>query len=364
MNNIERGKFLAQCRKSKKLTQEELGYMINYSRNNISKWETGESFPKDPQTITLLADIFEVSIEELMYGEKKNNDNEKLIIDNLISEYKNKYKKYKQAIFKIFLLIIVIFIISILFIYFVFIRGTISIYKISLDVDDFYMQDSVLLLSNDISTLHFNKLNSKDNNEEIKYIKLYYYENNEEKMLFSGENDDYFIEESNGYKEYCLEMLKKKELFLYIKTNNKEYNDIRLNVSRRYINNNIFPRKKDELGISQENIDLKNWSDKLIEDNFITEDNILFSKTLNSNVRIDIQEKNIRLIIVDKNNNNFETLESLTDSNQILYNKVENGKNIVNDIITFSDIKNCDITECTSINDYVAYINYYKKIMT
>lgn len=72
----KRGVFLAECRKNKKMTQEELGLLLNYSRNNISKWERGESFPSNPDTLTKLANILEVTFEELMFGEKRNKNNE------------------------------------------------------------------------------------------------------------------------------------------------------------------------------------------------------------------------------------------------------------------------------------------------
>lgn len=41
MNNEKRGNFLKKLRKSKNLTQQQLGELINYSDKNISKWENG-----------------------------------------------------------------------------------------------------------------------------------------------------------------------------------------------------------------------------------------------------------------------------------------------------------------------------------
>lgn len=100
MKEEQRGNFIAKCRKEKNLSQEKLGEMIGYSRNNISKWERGLSFPSDPNVLDKLSSIFEVSIEELMYGENKTSKNNQKIIDNLVNEYKAKYREtHRKNIF-------------------------------------------------------------------------------------------------------------------------------------------------------------------------------------------------------------------------------------------------------------------------
>ena len=72
MNKDEkRAEFLQTLRKRKGLTQQELAEMVHYSDKNVSKWETGKSFPTNPNVILKLAEIFEVSFGVLMYGEFK-----------------------------------------------------------------------------------------------------------------------------------------------------------------------------------------------------------------------------------------------------------------------------------------------------
>ncbi len=43
MNQILTGKFIAQKRKEKNLTQEQLAEKIGVSNKTVSKWETGVS---------------------------------------------------------------------------------------------------------------------------------------------------------------------------------------------------------------------------------------------------------------------------------------------------------------------------------
>ena len=45
MNQITTGKFIAQKRKEKNLTQEQLAEKIGVSNKTISKWETGKCMP-------------------------------------------------------------------------------------------------------------------------------------------------------------------------------------------------------------------------------------------------------------------------------------------------------------------------------
>lgn len=92
----KRGKFLCELRKRKKLTQQELGELVHYTDKNISKWERGVSFPNNPNVLQDLAEIFDVSIEELMYGEYKTNKNESEIRQNFVSKYTNNYNTYKK----------------------------------------------------------------------------------------------------------------------------------------------------------------------------------------------------------------------------------------------------------------------------
>lgn len=40
----EMGRFIAECRRQKKLTQKQLGERLNVTDRAVSKWETGRSF--------------------------------------------------------------------------------------------------------------------------------------------------------------------------------------------------------------------------------------------------------------------------------------------------------------------------------
>lgn len=66
------GQRLARLRKEKGLTQEEVASRIVISPQAVSKWENGNSEP-DLNTLNQLADIFEVSVDELL-GRETNKE--------------------------------------------------------------------------------------------------------------------------------------------------------------------------------------------------------------------------------------------------------------------------------------------------
>lgn len=63
------GKFICELRKAKGMKQKELADLLNVSDKTISRWERDESAP-DLTLIPVLAEIFDVTIDELILGEK------------------------------------------------------------------------------------------------------------------------------------------------------------------------------------------------------------------------------------------------------------------------------------------------------
>ena len=85
MDQIKIGKFIANCRKQKNLTQMQLSEKIGVTDKAISKWERGIAMP-DSSIMLELCDILGISVNELLSGEKicmENNSqkNEQLLRD-------------------------------------------------------------------------------------------------------------------------------------------------------------------------------------------------------------------------------------------------------------------------------------------
>lgn len=77
------GLFLAELRKEKNLTQDELGAQIGVTNKTISRWETGNYLPP-VEMLQTLGNTFGVSINEILNGERINDGNYKDISEQNI----------------------------------------------------------------------------------------------------------------------------------------------------------------------------------------------------------------------------------------------------------------------------------------
>ncbi|SFA99470.1 DNA-binding transcriptional regulator, XRE-family HTH domain [Acetitomaculum ruminis DSM 5522] len=84
MDQKKIGKFLKELRKEKGITQEEFAEMLNVSGRTVSRWETGTNMP-DISLLVDIAEIFDVSIPEIINGERKSEIMEKEVKETVLS---------------------------------------------------------------------------------------------------------------------------------------------------------------------------------------------------------------------------------------------------------------------------------------
>ena len=65
------GKFIAELRKEKGYTQEQLGDKIGVTNKTISRWETGIYLPP-ADALLALGELFHVSVNEILSGKRLN----------------------------------------------------------------------------------------------------------------------------------------------------------------------------------------------------------------------------------------------------------------------------------------------------
>ncbi len=70
MDQKKIGNFLKTLRRERGLTQEQLAEQLNVSGRTVSRWETGRNMP-DISLLVLIAELFGVSIPEIIDGERK-----------------------------------------------------------------------------------------------------------------------------------------------------------------------------------------------------------------------------------------------------------------------------------------------------
>ena len=116
MDQEKIGKFIAKCRKDKKLTQAQLAEKLGISNRSISKWENGICMP-DLSLFKQLCKELDISINELLSGEKIDEKTyQQKFEENMISSMDLLEQKIKKNILrKVFkIIIILIFIIFLL----------------------------------------------------------------------------------------------------------------------------------------------------------------------------------------------------------------------------------------------------------
>jgi len=88
---------LIELRKSKGLSQDELGQRLGVSRQTISKWELAQSYP-DFQRLVLLSDYFGLSLDALVKDIDVQDVREKNVNEKKLNEIYDEVKVTKSAI--------------------------------------------------------------------------------------------------------------------------------------------------------------------------------------------------------------------------------------------------------------------------
>lgn len=231
MNEDElRGKFLTKLRLEKNLKQSDLAKMLGYSDKSISKWERGKCFPKDTKTLIKLAEILDVSIDDLLHLEYSDVEGKNT------PHLKNKYLNFIFQNRKIFVIIFIIIILLFLgyLVFFVYIpnlhdrkiydKENIKNINENLDVissenksDNYDKDDS----ENELNKADRNRSNIKSNHTKLLdegfiFNDNLYYKNINYNTVF------YFLNENYSFKVYFNSF--NGELFII--TNSIYYNEI------------------------------------------------------------------------------------------------------------------------------------------
>lgn len=102
---------LIELRKKEGLSQEELGYKLNVTRQTVSKWELGQTTPEMDKLIEM-SKIFNISVDELI-NESEIAPNQKTIIeDQPIVEKNTKEKKIKIILIGVLAIVIILILVK------------------------------------------------------------------------------------------------------------------------------------------------------------------------------------------------------------------------------------------------------------
>lgn len=98
MDQIKIGRFIAERRKMKNLTQAQLSEKLNITDRAVSKWENGRSLP-DSSIMLELCEILDITVNDLLSGEVVVMEKyDKNLENNLLEIIKEKEKADKHLL--------------------------------------------------------------------------------------------------------------------------------------------------------------------------------------------------------------------------------------------------------------------------
>ena len=98
MDQIKIGRFIAERRKMKNLTQAQLSEKLNITDRAVSKWENGRSLP-DSSIMLELCEILDITVNDLLSGEVVVMEKyDKNLENNLLEIIKEKKKADKHLL--------------------------------------------------------------------------------------------------------------------------------------------------------------------------------------------------------------------------------------------------------------------------
>ncbi|MBR3523976.1 MAG: helix-turn-helix transcriptional regulator [Bacilli bacterium] len=323
IDNEKVGKFIAKLRKEKNMTQDDLAIELSVDRTIISKWERGIYIP-NAEFLLKMQTFFDVTINEILYGERKNVDNNDKIDSipvDIINNTKKRIKRY--TIF--FISIINFLIISFLIYYFINNYNSIKVYKIYGENSNFGVNNGIMIFSKEKSYIKLGKIYNYSNKKIIN-IELCYEKNNKEITLYSGseDNSDYLIVNRFNYNE--LYEYKDIPLIingLYIKITMEDGNIefLKLKFKKDFSNNKIIVNNIFSIS-DNKNID----DDKLVISNHIlsgyeynSDERYFFKNYVNDNINyLEKYYKDINKVVLLKTDDIFSEYYEFDLSNKIV----------------------------------------------
>lgn len=255
MNKEKIGSFIKQLRIENELSQNELADKINVSRQAISQWERGINTP-DLEALQDLSNLFNVSINEILIGKKESllNSNEDFnnITISILQENEQKMVKIKK-LKKAFLIttatsLIVSF--AFLLYYFISFYNSIKVYTMYARNDSFEIDEGLFITSKSDIFFRLGNINILDN-KKIKYVQLYYLDNNKETLIYQKDTNDVFIKDTYGYNEFFdIDNMKYITNHLYIRIifDDNEKEETKIKFVEEYTNKSFFINKKKRIG--------------------------------------------------------------------------------------------------------------------
>jgi len=241
MKNDKIGPFIRKLRTEKGWSQELLASKIFCTRLKIHRLENNIQYP-DLDDIIVLSEVFEVKIEEIVFGEYKSKKNQKEIQSHFLYFLKFNNLKFKRIkfVFIFFLLLNIFLFFLVTSIYFFQNYRSIHFYKFFGSSENYQVTNGLFILSKD--KVYFDV---KQIVPAVEQFEIYSEVQKEKKLVYKGShenilNDFYGYGNFISYKDFINGNQK-----LYLKIKEEE---IELTFVEEFINDSFWYNEKEEIG--------------------------------------------------------------------------------------------------------------------
>ena len=358
--------FLKCLREDKGLTQDQLGDMLNVSRSLVSKWEHASKIPA-VDCLMSLSKIYDITIDEIIYGERKNTKNAK-DIESLSATIMNESKKKIDLAHKSIIIVTLVLSFLLLGSYFIFNYNSIKVYSVYGKAEHYDVKNTLMIISKNKSYIKFGDIvNSNDYGDKEYDGYEFYAKDGDNKIVLSNREDGEIVrnlDDSDNFLNFT--NLEKFIDDLYVDIYyNDEVETVKLDASLEMANNKIFNINNDD-GTSIQKESTKNFNKDL--PNFVSEkfnyndsNNCYKYSTNNSGeeIKYEYYEDTRKMYIY------VSDIQYLYDyTNEFLY--IMNTKNNSYERLATYDLKNseCIMLDCDNNTNLIKKFkdNYYELI--
>ena len=269
MDQKKIGNFIATLRKEKNMTQEDLAGRLFVDRSIVSKWERGLYIPKHDM-ILKISNIFDVSVNEIYYGERQNDENKEKVNEvpiNIMENADRKLRNMKIKSIGMITIIVTLFLFGFFVYYFINTYRSISVYRISGLGEHVQFYNGLMIVSRESSYIQLGEIEYL-HDKKMKNIKLYYKNGEIEKLIFEGDNGQTLFINHFDYQEVKTVI---NNMYIEITYQDDEKETIKLDVKRDFVNKKVFYSSDNSQGEEQSN-ETELPIPQYILDNFIYKD--------------------------------------------------------------------------------------------
>lgn len=355
MDTSKFSKFIKELRLERGLSQEQLANELFVHRTTVNKWENEDIIPLNDKLI-LIANFFDVSIDELLNGKRNERNIDTTSTNNtLVTLIKSKSRSKKVIIFLVIGLLIVL--LTFLLYYFVSTYNSVKVYMVYGENNSVKTRDGLLVMNKE--KVYFrpgNFYDKKDNLISVDIIRLYYYDENENEVILITGGAKTLLVELEQSQETFMNLINNKKDFYLDACYNKSCTKIKLDYFNDFKNDNLMVNNLNDESIVGVSTKCNNKDDLikgLIKNGFKHDCEIGYYYLKEDGVEYYyFPKKNMIKIIYELFDSKHFSLNVYLDKNLFkLHNYQENTDLSIN----INDISN---------NNYDIYLRYYNKYLS